>query len=43
MLKHVYKEEEITRLMQMKGKQFIKSHGLYRKLAREILDTKKLQ
>jgi len=27
MLKHVYKEEEITRLMQMKGKQFIKVMG----------------
>jgi hypothetical protein len=34
-------EEELKRLMKMKGEQFIKSRELYRKLAREIVDIKK--
>jgi len=35
-------EEEPKRLMNMKGEQFIKSREFYRKLAREIVDIKKL-
>ncbi|MCL7390868.1 MAG: hypothetical protein LZ171_02365 [Thaumarchaeota archaeon] len=34
-------EEELKRLMKMKGEQFVKSRELYRKLAGEIVDIKK--